>query len=77
MRPVRLPGERGCSIEGSDGNRAGPVPEVDPQKWTAERRAEYARKRGGEAKPSDPSAIMRRIRASLGNGPVRSGDHGR
>ena len=30
-------------IEGSYDNRADAVPEVDPHKWTAERRAEYAR----------------------------------
>jgi hypothetical protein len=64
-------------IEGSYDNRAGAVPEVDPQKWTAERRSEYARRWGGEAKPPDLSAIMRRARASLGDVSVGSGDSGR
>lgn len=64
-------------IEGSYDNRAGAVPEVDPQKWTAKRRAEYARRWGGEAKPPDLSAIMRRARASLGEVSVGSGDSGR
>lgn len=64
-------------IEGSYDNRAGAVPDVDPQKWTAERRAEYARRWGGEAKPPDLSAIMQRARGSMGGESVGSGDHGR
>ena len=65
-------------IEGSYDNRAGAVPDVDPQKWTAERRAEYARRWGGEARPPDLSMIMRQARVSMGTGSVfGSGDHGR
>ena len=64
-------------IEGSYDNRAGTVPEVDPQKWTAERRAEYARRWGGEAKPPDLAAIMGRAGGSTGGDAVGSGDHGR
>ena len=59
------------------GDVAGGVPDVDPQKWTAERRTEHARKWGGQAKPPDLSAIMRRAPASLGKGSTYgSGDHG-
>lgn len=40
--------------------------------------AECARRRGGEAKPPEPSAIMRCAEASLGKGSdVGSADHGR
>ena len=65
-------------VEGSYDNRAGGVPDVDPQKWTAERRAEYARRWGGEAKPPDLSEIMRRAQASVGTTSVfGNGDDGR
>jgi hypothetical protein len=64
-------------IEGSYDNRRGAVPEVDPQKWTAERRAEYARRWGAEAKPPGLSAILGRARASVGGKTVGSGDCGR
>ncbi len=64
-------------IEGSYDNRAGAVPNLDPQKWTAERRAEEARRWGREAKPPDLSAIMRRAQPSLGRASTfGSGDHG-
>ena len=64
-------------IEGSYDNRAGAVPEVDPQKWTAERRSEYARRWGGEARPPDLSALMGGARASLSDVSFGSGDGGR